>query len=321
MKVCMQSAEDLLVTIRENGFGQWYPPQGVEISKHILLQTPDGEKAERQQMQEGASDEGTSEGRMFACVGTRAEQMYFPLEGQPGVRTMEELSYFICVNKTLLDRSFMKEELALFVRDALGRRELGERLLAARAQGGSLVQFCGMLLSDTAYLEPAEYEACMEELALCEALPRQKRIKLQADSYMERGEYYRACRGYLSALSIKETAEDDALCGEIYMQLGSVYAALFYFGEAAECFRKSYAANPSDEAVKKELLCQCFLLDKEAYRKYASGNRKYFETAMQLYRVYEGMQEKVDAQISLQTHFPLLEQVRDEFKRMSNYAE
>lgn len=252
--------------------------------------------------------------KLYACVGKKADKPYYPLRGRAGVRTMEELCYYICMNRTILDYSFMKEQLALFIKEQLGRQQLGENLLRCLENGISLHAFCRLILEDASYLPAQQLEEVVRDLMQDEMLPLAQRAKKQADTCLERQEYYRALTLYREMADAGEMQADREFLAQVYAQMGRAYAGLFHFEAAAQAFQKSFALFESEKTMEQYFFCQCFLLDREAYRKMAMENREYYELAVKARRVYENAAaDERTANSTAET----LEDARDEFRKMT----
>ena len=81
---------------------------------------------------------------------------------------------------------------------------------------------------------------------------------------MEKEKYLAAIYAYRKLLDSREAKETDALLrGNVWHNLGTAYARLFLFEEAAACYEKAYELNQTYESVREALLCSCYMEDEE----------------------------------------------------------
>ena len=80
--------------------------------------------------------------------------------------------------------------------------------------------------------------------------------KMRADQLMEKEKYLAAIYAYRKLLESEEAKETDALLkGNVWHNLGTAYARLFLFEEAAKCYEEAYRLNESRESLRECLLC------------------------------------------------------------------
>lgn len=256
-------------------------------------------------------------GKLFFCMGKKAEQPYTILEKRLPIYTIEELCYYICKNAELLDSGFMREELADFVGDELGLGELGSEMMQMIHFGASLHAFCGLILDRTCYLEKRaimEIEGVLKEN---EKLPVVVRLKNRADYYRQNKEYYRALEAYRNLLFREDVRENNDFRAEVLFQMGTVLAVLFYFKAAEQCFARSMELNPQEETKRKYLLCKRILSGKDRYVEFATDNPSYYESALEALEEYERAKEDVEKQMETIGNGAELEAIKQEFCRMT----
>jgi tetratricopeptide (TPR) repeat protein len=179
---------------------------------------------------------------------------------------MEELCYYIAKNTYLLDASFMNEELCTWVEKEMGLHRLAEQLRDVVREQGLLSDFVLAILESTAYTTMKE----MQEIVLLLRQMEQKSdfecCKIRADQLMERRKYLAAIYEYKRLLDSEEAKEESALIrGNIHHNLGTAYARLFLFDEAAECYDRAYRLNESGESLRECMHCYLCLGDEERF--------------------------------------------------------
>ncbi len=180
------------------------------------------------------------------------------------IYSMEELCYFIAGNVFLLDDSFMNEELCTWIEKQMGAYKLAENLRNVMHAGRRLSVFVGLILEDTCYYSKPEIDNIVSTLEQLEQKTGFECSKMRADQLMEKEKYLAAIYAYRKLLESKDAKEADALLrGNVWHNLGTAYARLFLFGEAAACYEKAYEQNQTYESVREALLCYCYMEDEE----------------------------------------------------------
>jgi tetratricopeptide (TPR) repeat protein len=184
---------------------------------------------------------------------------------------MEELCYYIAGNVYLLDASFMSEELCIWVEKEMGLYRLASRLRDIMREQGLLSDFVLAILEHTAYATMKE----MQEIVLTIRQMEQKSdfecSKIRADQLMEREKYLAAIYEYKRLLESEDAKEESALIrGNILHNLGTAYARLFLFEEAAGYYEQAYRLNESGESLRECLLCYQCMGDEERFLQKAS---------------------------------------------------
>ncbi len=188
---------------------------------------------------------------LLLCDGVMAAAPYY-LEGiAVNIYSMEELCYYIVSNTELLEKNFMNGELAAWIGRDLGKRDLSERLFALLDKGGKLSDFVFEIVQEVGYCTPEETRAIVVTLHEMEEKTPFERSKLCADRLMERNRLLSSIYEYRSLLESSEFRRVNALMqGDVWHNLGTAYARMFLFDQAAECYRKAYRLNERPESLK-----------------------------------------------------------------------
>lgn len=180
------------------------------------------------------------------------------------IYSMEELCYFIAGNVFLLDDSFMNEELCTWIEKQMSAYKLAENLRNIMHAGRRLSVFVDLILEDTCYYSKPEIDNIVSMLEQLEQKTGFECSKMRADQLMEKEKYLAAIYAYRKLLDSREAKETDALLrGNVWHNLGTAYARLFLFEEAAACYEKAYELNQTYESVRETLLCSCYMEDEE----------------------------------------------------------
>lgn len=201
---------------------------------------------------------------LLFCHAPIAALPYYIEELGINIYSMEELCYFIAGNVFLLDDSFMNEELCTWIEKQMGAYKLAENLRNVIHARRRLSVFVDLILEDTCYYSKAEIDNIVSVLEQLEQKTGFECSKMRADQLMEKEKYLAAIYAYRKLLESEEAKETDALLkGNVWHNLGTAYARLFLFGEAAACYENAYELNQTYESVREDLLCYCYMDDEE----------------------------------------------------------
>lgn len=178
--------------------------------------------------------------------------------------SIEELCYFMEANTYLIDPSWVNEELFTWL-----KREFGEEKLAAdlrvTLRTKKDVFACAELIFDASGLyAQQDLVQVMGLLDQMRGRTKMERRKMSGDLFLEAGKYRQAAYTYLELLedcyAIQMTEE---LRGNIYHNLGVVYAKMFLFPEATRLFAKAYALHGRQESKDAYLYAMNFMDDSD----------------------------------------------------------
>jgi tetratricopeptide (TPR) repeat protein len=198
--------------------------------------------------------------------------------------SLEELCYYITHNAYLLERDFMCEELCTWVEKELKLVQLADRLRDILREQGKLSDFVRIILNENGYCLPNEIRDVCEVILEMEEKSDFECSKIRADRLMEREKYLSCIYEYKRLLDSEDAKNENALIvGNIWHNLGTAYARLFLFEEAAGCYRKAYQRNQDYASLKAELFAYRCMHDEPAFTRTAMENN-LDDTAMQAIR-------------------------------------
>lgn len=189
------------------------------------------------------------------------------------IYSMEELCYYIMGNTYLIDLSFMSEELCTWVEKQMGLYKLAETLRDIMRSQGKLSDFVLAILEYSGYNSMQEMQEIIFTIRQMEEKSDFECNKIRADLLMEKEKYLGAIYEYKRLLDSEDVKEADAtLLGNIWHNLGTAYARLFLFEEAAACYDKAYRHNQNEESLRECLMCYRCLHDEGGFMKKALEN-------------------------------------------------
>jgi tetratricopeptide (TPR) repeat protein len=223
-------------------------------------------------------------GELLLCNETIAAMPYYVENISVNLYSLEELCYYITHNAYLLERDFMCEELCTWVEKELKLVQLADRLRDILREQGKLSDFVRIILNENGYCLPNEIRDVCEVILEMEEKSDFECSKIRADRLMEREKYLSCIYEYKRLLDSEDAKNENALIvGNIWHNLGTAYARLFLFEEAADCYRKAYQRNQDHASLKAELFAYRCMHDEPAFTRTAMENN-LDDTAMQAIR-------------------------------------
>ena len=203
-------------------------------------------------------------GELLLCHEPMAAEPYLIEESGMHLYSLEELSFYIANNVYLLDGSFMKEELCLWIEIQTGHQALADTLREALKKKTKLSDFVLIILEDCAYCNRKEQQEIVFAIRQMELKSDFECRKIRADKLMEKEKFLAAIYEYKRLLH-KTDAEKEGgiLLGNIWHNLGTAYARLFLFAEAKECCEQAYHWNENMESLRECLMC-CYCMQDQA---------------------------------------------------------
>ena len=221
-------------------------------------------------------------GELLYCNESIAAVPYY-IEGIAwNIYSLEELCYYIENNTYLLEREFMSEELLLWIGNELNNHKLEEKLREILRVRGGLSEFVFAILIETGYCERETIRKIVNILRGMEQKSDFERSKMRADRLMEHQKYLSSIYEYKRLLDGKEALKQEKwLIGNVWHNLGTAYARLFLFQEAAMCYETAYKWNRNEESIKECLATYLCLDDEDGFMRminiYQIGEMKVLE--------------------------------------------
>lgn len=203
-------------------------------------------------------------GTLLLCNRPLAAMPYYIDELSLNIYSVEELCYVIEHHPFLLDEGFFDDDLICWIEKEVGDEDLAEGLRETLKKEQGVTKLVELLLNATGYLS---YEAGMSILLQLREMQNKtvfERRKMRADRYAENKKYVNALLEYRRILQMEEECKaNPVVCGNIWHNQGTVFARLFLFREAKECFEKAYQYNMNPESVYGAMAACHFLGEQE----------------------------------------------------------
>ena len=190
------------------------------------------------------------------CQVQQASRPYYIETVSTSIWSIEELCYYLYENVYLVDRSIVNEKLCDWIRDELGLRRLYrilcEQLERMKEKPEGIAGFILPIFREIGYLTPAQMRSYTDRLSRLEVQPGDVKQKLKGDYLVRSGMLSQALTEYRQILD-RQTPGSLGLqfYTQIWNNLGCVYAQLFRFEKAAECFMNGWKLTPTREMLRK----------------------------------------------------------------------
>ncbi len=188
-------------------------------------------------------------GELLLCGRELASIPYYIETISLNVYSLEELCYYLKEYIDLVEISFVDEELIRWIESELKLPELSARLSEIREGGSGLLEFVSVIAGGCNYCTPEEIHKLQEKLAVFENKTEIECRKIRADRLLEKKRYQAAITAYKKLLGHPEAI--GAFAGALYHNLGTAYAELFLFEDAAACYKKAYEKNQNPLSNKQ----------------------------------------------------------------------
>lgn len=205
-------------------------------------------------------------GELILCSRPIAAAPYYMEELSVNLYSLEEMSYYIFHNVYLMNSDFMSIDLCHWISSELHMRELADDMKSLLKENVPLHIFIGRILNESGYLSAGEIRDTVEIIAAFENKSDAERKKIRADRLLERKRVLEAVFEYEDLLS-REDNIGDRLLGDIWHNLGSAYARLFFFDEAAACYEKAYRKNRRRQSLRSMLFTYRCKRDEQGFER------------------------------------------------------
>lgn len=252
-------------------------------------------------------------GALLLCNRPIAAMPYYIEALSLNIYSLEEVCYVIEHHPFLMDEGFFDDDLILWIEREVGEGELAEQLRQALRKEQGITKLVELILNTTGYLT---YEAGMRILSQIREMQHKtvfERRKMRADRYVENKKYINAILEYRRILQMEEECKKNpVVCGNIWHNQGTVFARLFLFREARECFEKAYQYHMNPESIYEAMAaCRYLGEDEELMKlavKYGIDEQEVVELGERWRRISRSeaivnVEEEIDAMFAEESDF------------------
>ena len=252
-------------------------------------------------------------GALLLCNRPIAAMPYYIEALSLNIYSLEEVCYVIEHHPFLMDEGFFDDDLILWIEREVGEGELAEQLRQALRKEQGITKLVELILNTTGYLT---YEAGMRILSQIREMQHKtvfERRKMRADRYVENKKYINALLEYRRILQMEEECKKNpVVCGNIWHNQGTVFARLFLFREARECFEMAYQYHMNPESIYEAMAaCRYLGEDEELMKlavKYGIDEQEVVELGERWRRISRSeaivnVEEEIDAMFAEESDF------------------
>lgn len=191
-------------------------------------------------------------GELLLCSRELASVPYYIDTVSLNVYSLEEICYYLKHNIELVEPEFMDKELCEWIRQELKMGFLADKLLRIIQEEQGFPAFVTAILKGCDYCTEEEISEIQNALKDFENKSEAECAKIRADRFLVKKRYYLCILEYKRLLMREDTKEEgDAFEGDLWHNLGTAYAGLFFFDQAAACFEKAYEKNKREESISQ----------------------------------------------------------------------
>lgn len=206
-------------------------------------------------------------GALLLCNRPIAAMPYYIEALSLNIYSLEELCYVIEQHPILMDEGFFEDELLFWIEHEIGEGVLAEALRQSLRDGAGITRLVEQVLNATGYLP---YEIALTTVRQIREMQHKsvfERRKMRADRYVENKKYKNALSEYRRILQMEEECrKNPVVCGNIWHNMGTVYARLFLFEAARECFERAYQYNANLESIYEAMATCIYFEDHVEWR-------------------------------------------------------
>jgi len=174
--------------------------------------------------------------------------------------SMEELCYFMETHIYLIDSIWVGEALFSWIETELGEKRLAENLRQSRRKKEDEFTCVEMILHASGNYSEEDLEEISGLLNQMRGKTKIERRKMSGDLYLAAGKYRQAAYTFMELLGDEYAMHmTEELRGNIYHNLGVVYAHMFMFEEAARLFSMAYTLRKDVNSRDAYLYAMNFL--------------------------------------------------------------
>ena len=185
-------------------------------------------------------------GKVYECIGRKANKPYFLDKICCNIYSAEELVYCVYENAELLEKDIFTVELAHWLEDECEAGTVSDRMYQLLAKDAQTRQYAQMLLEEFPFVSQGKQTRFLELLEEDDGKEGYERSRKRGDYFLHKGRYVHALNEYESALAHLEPNEA-FLRADIYHNMGMARAGLFLLEQAQQDFLKAYELDGKEE--------------------------------------------------------------------------
>lgn len=188
-------------------------------------------------------------GDLLLCGQELASMPYYIDSVSLNIYSLEELCYYLKNHIDEVEPDLMEEELCDWLESELKMKPLAEKLREMIAHSKSLSQFAGTMMRGCGYCTEEEIFGMQQVLKAFENKAEYECRKIRADRMLTKKRYVKCMLEYQKLIAEGEEKQYSRyFLGSVWHNLGTAYAGLFFFKEAANCYETAYQLNDNEDS-------------------------------------------------------------------------
>ncbi len=220
-------------------------------------------------------------GKVYRCVGRKANKPFFLEKICCNIYSAEELVYCVYENAELLEKDIFTTELADWLEEECEARALADRIYQLLSKGADVRELAGAVLAAFPFVSVGQQNRFLELLEGDENGNGPEKSRKRGDYFLQKGRFVHALNEYENVL--KNSDKNDILLqAEIYHNMGLARAGLFLLEQAAGDFRKAYELDGREEHYYYYAAALRFSLSESEYIRVISEDMEMHNVTLQL---------------------------------------
>lgn len=230
-------------------------------------------------------------GQLILCKNRLASEPYYLENINKNLYSLEEFCYYLVCEEYQIEPDFINLTFCDWVRSQLCEEQLALELEEDLEKNRGAEVFLKRILFHTQYAKEEEIQEFLKSFEEYEQRNETERKKLRADRLLRKEQYVAAIEEYQKLLKAEEVQADSELEGNILHNIGTAYAGLFFFEQAAEYYKKAYGKNANQMSLEAEFYALKLAGKEEKIKEYAKENdlnqTQLAEYGARMNRIYE----------------------------------
>ena len=219
--------------------------------------------------------------RVICAVGEPAREPYYVGKIERNVWSAEELSWLLVQSARFLDAGIMDPALVEWLETQCCLPELADRLRPLLGRERDLSTFVSEILSYTGFVTPEKEEKTREIVSSGQGMEEFARRMMRAAYLTENLQPYQALEEYDAVLKELPELERETRIQALNAE-GKIYAELFMFRTAADCYEKAFRLSGERETYLKFLAAKRLELSDSEYVAFISEHPEAGDASLEL---------------------------------------
>lgn len=227
---------------------------------------------------------------LILCQGEYSKTPYYLSSDCRNIYSIEELCYYLYHNAYLLDDTFVEYDLADWISESLGLKDLGREINKICRKTDALPKLIQILSQKIGYYSDEEWKALLDDISENGGLSTDERRKLRADGFLKAGKYGLAMDEYDQIIR-GSNSSDERFRAKVYHNLGVCLARLFMYERAAENFEKAYNTFANTESYVSMLCAMKMYMSSSDYLSFLSSHKESYEDSLEVEQRFNGIKD------------------------------